>query len=85
MVEDWEVDSVVAITIATIFAVIQLVFYGYASWSAFGQFYNVYYNTRTEQSEHLIPKDIEQPDDNEQPVYKPLPGSDPPVEPPVPV
>ena len=71
MVEDWEVDSVVAITIATIFAVIQLVFYGYASWSAFGQFYNVYYNTRTEQSEHLIPKDIEQPG------YEPIPGSEP--------
>ena len=85
MVEDWEIDSVVAITVATIFAVIQLVFYGYASWSAFGQFYSVYYNTRTEQSEPLMGDDRNSPHDNEQPVYAPLPGSDPPVEPPVPV
>ena len=54
MVEDWEIDSGVAITIATIFAAIQLVFYGFATRSALNQFYDVYYDTQTEQSQPLI-------------------------------
>lgn len=76
MVEDWEIDSGVAITIATIFAVIQLVFYGFASRSSLGQFYPVYYDTRTENSEPLMGDQRNNPDDNEVVVYKQLPDSD---------
>ena len=86
MVEDWEIDSGVAITIATIFAVIQLVFYGFASRSAVNQFYDVYYHTQTEQSQPLIgdrennPVDTNpvgtNPVDIEKTGYKPLPNSE---------